>query len=243
MEINLNPYLSVDCVVFGYNSQTLKVLLLKRKRKSTERKFLKLPGSLVPHNEDLDLSAIRVLKELTGMQNIFLKQFHAFGALDRISGDGDRMWIENTYQVKTERIVSVAYYSLVKIEESNPTSSNLNETANWYNIDDITTLAFDHETILETGLKAIRQELFLNPIIGFKLLPEKFTIRQLQKLYEIILNTKLDNRNFRKKILQAKYIKPLGEKQTGVAHKPALLYSFEEEEYLESRKQIVNFHI
>jgi len=238
-----NPSISVDCVVFGFDSKQLKILLVEYTDSNSENLKLKLPGSLVQKNVKLEVYASQVLKELTGLDKIYLKQFHTFGDPDRIEKPEDKEWIENTYQVKIERVVSISYYSLVKIDQGN---INLNEKlykAKWYNVYEIKNLAFDHFKIMEKGLEALRLEILYNPLICFELLPEKFSLRELQDIYQAIQGVEYDNRNFRKKISKAKYIIPLNEKQQGVAHKPAILYQFDSEKYQTNRTELIKFFI
>ena len=245
MNSNLNPHISVDCVIFGFDSETLKVLLVERKIFSKDKKQilftdLKLPGDLVRDDENLDNSATRVLKELTGLENIYLEQFHVFGDPYRVTNPKDLNWLITTSNLPIKRVVTIAYYSLVKIDQSNiePRSEEYNYI--WYDVKKVPQLAFDHNKILETGLEALRKKIKTEPV-GFELLPKKFAKNQLQKVYEEILGTKLDNRNFRKKIANLTYIVPLNEKQKGVAHKPALLYKFDKKEYLKNRKDSFGF--
>ncbi len=238
-----NPSISVDCVVFGFDGKNLKILLIDQNGDSLNNSKLKLPGSLVRKNRDLDEYADLVLKELTGLDNVFLRQLYTFGSADRISLKRDREWIEKTYSVSIRRIVSTAYYSLIKIDHSNEELMERSHNARWYDVSSITTLALDHYKIMQKGLDVLRQELRFNPIIGFELLPEKFSLRNVQNIYEAITGNKYDNRNFRKKLGQAKYLTPLNEKQKGVAHKPAVLYSFDKEKYFNTRKEINLFYI
>ncbi len=218
-----NPHISVDCVIFGFDDENLKVLLIDRQLNEKE-KDLKLPGSLININEDLDLAAQRVLKELTGVKDIYLEQLHAFGSPQRIKNKKDLDWFSKTYNMPVQRVVTIAYYSLVKIDLSNSITDK-NKTAAWYHVENMNELAFDHADILKYGLKTLRNEVRSSPIV-FELLPKKFTIRQVQNLYEAILNEKLDNRNFRKKMEKLDYLVPLEEKETNVAHKPAQLFEF-----------------
>jgi len=238
-----NPSLSVDCVIFGFDSKQLKILLVERSGPYQTNPQLKLPGSLVLKNTKLEVYANQVLKELTGLNEIYLKQFYTFGNPDRIKTPEDIEWIENTYQVTIERVVSISYYSLVKIDQYNLNLSEESYHAKWYNISDIHELAFDHMEIMKKGLEALRQELIYNPLICFELLPEKFSLRELQDTYESIQGIEYDNRNFRKKIGKAKYIIQLNEKQLGVAHKPALLYKFDKEQYQTNRLELIKFFI
>jgi ADP-ribose pyrophosphatase YjhB (NUDIX family) len=238
---SLNPHISVDCVIFGFDETQLKVLLIERGDLNSEnleagKASLKLPGSLINDTEDLDTSAYRVLKELTGMDKLFLKQFAVFGNPDRLSNKEDLAWLRQTSGLMIERVVTVAYYSLVKITDSNPLET-LTEKTRWVPLNDLPQLVFDHNRIVNDALETLRKELRTEPI-GFELLPKKFTLRQLQILYEVILGKDLDNRNFRKKLGKLEYLIPLEEKQTGVSHKPAQLYKFDKKLFIKHRKDI-----
>ncbi|MFP4059086.1 MAG: NUDIX hydrolase [Bacteroidales bacterium] len=235
MTSRLNPHVSVDCVVFGFDTTRLKVLLVERNSKKGQTAKHKLPGSLVYNTETLADASQRVLKELTGLENIFLQQFHVFDSPDRIKDDEDRAWLESTSGLQIERVISIGYYSLVNFSRTNKYLDALRHEARWIPVGKEGLLAFDHNEILNRGLEVLREKIRTEPLL-FELLPDKFTIRQLQKLYEIILNQELDNRNFRKKILQLKYLIPLDEKQTNVAHKPARLYSFDRKTFQKFRK-------
>ncbi len=226
--MKLNPHISIDCVIFGFDGKDLKILLLERNFPESEWD-LKLPGDFITDDEDLDSAAYRILRELTGLDNIYLRQFSVFGSPDRISKAKDIDWLRNTTGLPIERVVTIAYYSLIRIKESKKEKAFKNN-AIWKKVGEVNELAFDHLTILKEGLSHLRSNLKTQPI-GMELLPEKFTIRQLQNLYELILSKKLDNRNFRKKVLKANYLVPLEEKETKVAHKPARLYAFNKEIY------------
>jgi hypothetical protein len=242
--LKLNPHISVDCVIFGFDGVNLKILLIKRTIDTTEipGKTItdyKLPGDFVTDEEDLETAAIRVLKELTGLENIFLKQLWVFGSPNRINKERDIKWLRETTGLPIERVVTVAYYSLIKIGESQQELVHKNDAV-WCKLDEITDLAFDHFEILQRGLKTLRKRLQNEPI-GFELLPQKFTIRQLQNLYEIILGKELDNRNFRKKILKAEYLVPTESKETEVAHKPARLFMFDKAIYEKAEMRELGF--
>ena len=235
----LNPHISIDCVVFGFDARQMKVLLIEREQFPNEDKTIpssiyKLPGNLINDTEDLDNSAYRILKELTGVDNIFLKQFSVFSNPDRINNPNDLLWLRMTSGLPIERVLTVAYYSLVKIDKTYPTKALLAK-AHWIPVKNLPKLTFDHKLIVDKALQSLRKELRTEPI-GFELLPKKFSIRQIQNLYEVILGNKLDNRNFRKKIGKLKYIVPLPEKEKKVNHKPAQLYKFEEKIFARERK-------
>lgn len=240
---HFNPHLSVDCVIFGFTGKQMKVLLIERTgspEQGGEKKRYKLPGDLIHIREDLDAAAKRVLYELTGLKDIFLHQFSVFGEPDRISVREDKDWLEQTTGMKISRVVTTAYYSLIGIGKSN-TRKEISNKASWHDINKLPELFFDHREIIYKGLESLRKEIRYEPIC-FELLPEKFTIRQIQTLYEVILNQALDNRNFRKKLLKASYIRALNIKQRGVAHKPAMYYSFDRGKYLESRTDMLYYN-
>lgn len=237
MNVRLNPHVSVDCVIFGFDGQSLKVLLIDRNYdippgKLTKPLTLKLPGSMVYDDEDVDTAATRVLKELTGLENIFLKQFHVFGSPDRLKKEEDLIWLQAETHMKIKRVVTIAYYSLIKIHKTTPSDSRVV----WLDAMNLPELAFDHNNIIQVGLQTLQKEIQHEPIELFELLPKKFTIRQLQTLYELILGKKLDNRNFRKSVSRSGYIVPVNEKERNVAHKPAQYYRFSHSRYLKNQK-------
>lgn len=224
---------SVDCVLFGFDGEGLKVLLIEQGLHesgslSQEQVQTALPGDLVYLNESLDSSAARVLKELTSLDGIYLKQFHTFGDPERVKGLKDQEWLRSFRANPERRVITVAYYSLVKMEDYQPQPSSFAGKAIWVDVNEIPDLAFDHNDIAEKALSVLREELD-SKHIGFELLPEKFTLSQLQLLYEIILDKKLDKRNFRKNIKKMDQVIPLDEKQQGVLHKPAQLFRFDKD--------------
>lgn len=244
----LDPTLSVDCVIFGLDTdeQSLKILVYERNifpGENSSNKNLKFPGNLVAEDEDLDESAYRTLKELTGMQNVCLKQFHAFGNPDRIKYDEEREWSERHYGVKINRVITIAYYALIRIDKQNPDQKLIKDKLKWINVDKANNLAFDHSTILSKARETLQQDLIFQNVISYELLPENFTLNHLQSMYEIVLGSHFDKRNFRKKIGKADYIIPIGEKQKGVAHKPAMLYRFDKKKFEISREKISTFFI
>ncbi len=207
---------SVDNVIFGFDEGDLKVLLIKRANPPFENKWA-LPGDLVYPNEDLDTSAGRVLEELTGLRNVYLEQVHTFGAVDRHPAG---------------RVITIAYFSLVKIADFLLAPASFAQTIMWYNVSEAQDmrLAFDHNDILDTCFDALKHRVRVRPV-GFELLPPKFTLTELQHLYEAILRTNLDKRNFRKKILSMNLIVDMDEFQEGVPHRPAKLYQFDKSRY------------
>ncbi|HKK63383.1 MAG TPA: NUDIX domain-containing protein [Bacteroidales bacterium] len=238
-----NPQLSVDCVVFGFDGESLKVLLIEREAATSNSGLLrksKLPGDLIFEMEDLDSAAERVLQKLTGLTNLFLRQFAVFGSPDRMKNKDDKQWLEESSGLEIRRVVTTAYYALIRINNADSEKA-LSHGARWQDIKKLPELAFDHKEIIIKGLESIKMAIRFEPIC-FNLLPKKFTIRQLQTLYEVILDQKFDNRNFRKKALKANYIEPSNEKQSGVAHKPAMYYIFNEAAFLESQKDYLYYH-
>jgi 8-oxo-dGTP diphosphatase len=223
---------SVDCVVFGFDDQKLKILLIEQKQPSdgaTIKLQKALPGDLLKDDESLDDAARRVLHELTTLEGIYLKQFQAFGDPNRVRGLKDQEWLRSFRNHPERRVLTVGYYSLVKMDEFNPKAASFAGKAQWIDVYKVPLLAFDHNDIIDQALKMLRHELIADHI-GFELLPDKFTLSQLQRLHEIILDKKLDKRNFRKNILKNDRVKALNEKQQGVLHKPAQLFKFNREE-------------
>ena len=224
-----NPHVSVDCVVFGFDGEKLKVLLIERN--ITEQNELyndkKLPGSIILNDEDLDTAASRVLTELTGLKNIYLSQFRSFGGPDRTKNPRDIVWLENTMQLKIGRIVTVAYVALIKIDRKILLKSDNTQT-NWYDLNEVTAMnmAFDHTEIIRKGLEYIRHNLDIEPHLMFELLPRKFTISQLRSLYDTVHQTSSDVRNFQKKVAQWPYVVALDELEEGVPHRAARLYKY-----------------
>jgi hypothetical protein len=234
---NLNPHVSVDCVVFGFDFGKLNVLLIERNMRfeGAEYHDLKLPGDLVRKDEDLDTAAARVLKELTGLDHIYLKQFSAIGSPTRlVRRSRDMEWLRSIGHPE-EIVVTVAYYSLINIDQDKASRFILQSNARWCAVSELNELAFDHLSILQQALGVLRTDLMLKPI-AYELLPKKFTLGQLQQLYEVILGSKLDKRNFRKKLANMPYIVRINEKQVDVSHKPARYFTFSRKGYLKTRK-------
>ena len=222
------PGLTVDCVIFGLDleEETLKVMLIERDVEPFAGEWA-IPGGFVRRDETLMTAANRELEEETGIAAVFLEQLYTFGN----PGRDPRGWV-----------VSVAYYALVSPEKHHIHATMDARQAQWFPITSLPRLAFDHEEILATALARIRGKLTYAPI-GFELLPQKFTIKQLQKLYEIVLGRQLDNRNFRKKIFAMDVLRELGEMQTGVPHRAARLYKFDERKYNQMIKRGLNFEV
>ena len=224
-----NHSISVDCVVFGFDGQSLRCLLVRRNGLD-----YKLPGSLILENEDIPSAAYRVLGEMTGLRDIFLKELSVFSDPARV-GEEDLKWINTFYGVNTRRVVTVAYYALVKLDRK-MRSYTEEKGAFWKEINNINSLAMDHKEILNKAQDMLHRDMTYSPI-AFELLPKKFTIRELAGLYKTILGVEIDSRNFRKKIFSCGYILPAGEKEKGVPHKPAAYYVFDKNRYRKKKKK------
>lgn len=222
------PGLTVDCVIFGLDldEETLRVMLIERDLEPFAGMWA-IPGGFVREGETLAAAAARELREETGIGDVFLEQLYTFGDPAR----DPRGWV-----------VSVAYYALVSPDKHTVHAATDARQARWFPVDALPRLAFDHAEILKTALGRVRGKLTYAPI-GFELLPRKFTVRQLQKLYEIVLGTRLDNRNFRKKIFGMDVLRELKEMQRGVPHRAARLYEFDERKYRQLVKRGLSFEL
>jgi 8-oxo-dGTP diphosphatase len=218
--------LTVDCVVFGLDDEDLKVLLIQRALPPFEGKWA-LPGGFVRVTETLEEAARRELEEETGLSQVFLEQLYTFGGVERDP---------------RERVVSVAYYALVKLSDHDVHAATDARDAAWFGVHDVPTLAFDHATILQTALERLRGKVRYQPI-GFELLPKKFTLSQLQHLYELVLERALDKRNFRKRVLAMDLLVETDEVQQDVAHRAARLYRFDERKYRRLARTGFNFEL
>lgn len=224
---------SVDNVVFGFDGEDLQVLLIRQglpgENVDEGRFHMAVPGDLVLLEEGLDEAAARILSNLTSIKGIYLKQFYTFGAPDRVFDEKDKEWLTKMRRYPDRRVVTVGYYSLVALADYLPKPSSFASQAEWCPLHKIPTLAFDHNTIVQAGLEKLREDVVHRNII-FKLLPEKFTLGQLQRLHEIILEKTLDKRNFRKNVKRMAEVVALDEKQAGVLHKPAQLYTYRQQD-------------
>ena len=209
------PALTVDCVIFGLDeSSQLKILLIRRASDPFKGAWA-LPGGFVEMDEDLEAAALRELAEETGVKDVFIEQLYTFGQPGRDPRG---------------RVVSVAYFALVNLEEHPVQAASDADHVDWFEIDQLPKLAFDHDRIVEVAVGRLRAKVRYQPI-GFELLPEQFTLSQLQKLYETVLGVEeLNKRNFRKRILDMGILEEAG-KQEGVAHRPAVLYRFNKAKY------------
>jgi 8-oxo-dGTP diphosphatase len=220
------PALTVDCVIFGLDDSELKVLLIQRKLDPFKRHWA-LPGGFVKLDETLDEAARRELAEETGVEDLFLEQLYTFSAVQRDP---------------RERVVSVAYFALVNLDEHPAKAASDAEEVAWFPAFDLPELAFDHAEIVSVAMTRLQGKLSYEPV-GFELLPQKFTLGQLQQLYEKVLNQPLDKRNFRKKILKMNLLIDTKEKQQNVSHRAAQLYQFDENKYQSLKASGFNFEI
>lgn len=220
------PAITVDCVVFGFDDGDLKVLLIQRELAPYRGKWA-LPGGFVHVDETLDEAARRELEEETGITRLYLEQLYTFGDLERDP---------------RERVITVAYYALVKLSDHRIRAASDATRAAWFGVDDLPHLAFDHANIIDVALTRLQGKVRYQPI-GFELLAPKFTLSQLQHLYETILDRQLDKRNFRKKILSMGFLLDLDEIEQDVAHRAARLYSFDRKKYEQLVRAGFNFEI
>ncbi|MEZ4297751.1 MAG: NUDIX domain-containing protein [Polyangiaceae bacterium] len=219
------PALAVDCVVFGLDDD-LKVLLIQRDLAPFQGKWA-LPGGFVRVDETLDEAARRELSEETGVNRLYLEQLYTFGDVERDP---------------RERVVSVSYYALVKLSDHRVRAATDAREAAWFSVTDLPRLAFDHDKIVSVALTRLRGKITYQPV-GFELLPPKFTLSQLQKMYEVLLERELDKRNFRKKVLAMELLEELDEVEQDVAHRAARLYRFDKKRYQELTKEGFHFEI
>ncbi len=242
---------SVDCVIFGFDKSGLRVLLNQIDKDALKRSlpeqvssdqikklyeqhpvltsdlYWSLFGSHVPEDRDLDEFAKDLLFQATGLKNVFLQQIHTFGSLQR---------------VPYTRVITIGYYALINPDYYLLKQSSLAKSLQWFNLNELPPLCFDHDEIISQALIKLRQEVMYHPV-GFHLLPEKFTLTEIQSLYEVILNKKMDTRNFRKKLAKMELLKDSGEKQKNVAHRAAKLYQFDIQVYQKLKREGLNFRI
>jgi ADP-ribose pyrophosphatase YjhB (NUDIX family) len=205
--------LAVDCIIFGFDAEELKILLIKRDFEPEKGKW-SLMGGFLKSYEDLDSAANRILLHLTGINNVYMEQLYTFSKIDRDPG---------------QRTLSVAYYALINIQDHNEELNHKN-SAKWFSISEFPFLIFDHNIMVRHAIHRLRYRTSTEPI-GFELLPLKFTMRQLQKLYEAILNEELDKRNFINKINGLDILIKLEEKDKSSSRKGSFLYMFDEKKY------------
>ena len=228
------PHISVDTVIFGFNGDQLKVLLLKMK--FNQQWFL--PGGYMKKEENLESAAIRILRERTQLDKIFLQEFAVFSELNR-SEETFKDFPDDLWHKK--RFISVGYYALVNHKDVSPIGDELSESCDWIILDELESqnITMDHKKIIEKALNTLREQISYKPI-GLNLLPEKFTLSELQKLYEAILGRTLNRGNFYRKIKNIGILKKLDEQRKGGAHKAPDLYTFDQENYFKILENGIN---
>ena len=209
-------YVAIDCIIFGFDKSTLKVLLVKRKFAPMKGAWSLMGGFLID-KESLDEAAERILFSLTGLNNVYLEQLNCYGDIGRDPA---------------ARVISVSYYALIKTEDYNE-ELGVKYGAKWFDLEKKPDLIFDHDIMLDKALRRLRRKSRSQPI-GFNLLSEKFTVPQLQKLYEAIHQVQFDKRNFRKRILSMHFLEKLNEKEKRASRKGAFLYRFDIVKYEEA---------
>lgn len=220
------PAVTVDCVVFGVDEEDLKVLLVRRGVPPFEGRWA-LPGGFVREEEDLSAAARRELQEETGLEEVFLEQLYTFGDLGRDPRG---------------RVISVAHFALVKLGDHRVRAATDAREARWFAARDVPRLAFDHDRILDAARARLRGKVRYQPL-GFELLPPRFTLTQIQRVYEKILERPLDKRNFRKKLLATGLLVELDEVERGVAHRAARLHRFDRRKYQQLEKDGFMFEV
>mgnify|MGYP001765306454 CR=1 FL=1 len=234
---------SVDCIIFGFHDGALKVLLLK----ANYADAWALPGGFIGREEGMDEAAIRVLKQRTHLGDIYLQQFKVFGQSGRPTQKMNEDKLK-TLDIRSgeswmfERFITIGYYALVDFNKVNPTPDEFSTACEWFNVNELPPMMLDHDELIEDALSFLRHQLNYRPV-GNNLLPEKFTMPELQKLYETILGRKLDRRNFQRKILGVGILKKLEERKSGVAHKAPFYYKFDMRRYQKALEGGMGFQI
>lgn len=250
-EEELNMYLagnSIDCVIFGYEHQELKILLLQWKH----HPVWSLPGGFIKKDEDMNEAANRVLIERTGLKSVYLNQFRTFGSVARSELHKNAQFMRldlfkksevfsaKTIAWLTKRFITTGYFALVDIEKTSPKPDFLSAKCEWKSLKDTPPLLLDHNDIVQKALEHLRIRLNYLPI-GASLLPHKFTMQDLQKLYEAILQKPLERSNFQRKLLKLDFLNRHEKQMTGAANKAPYLYSFDMIKYEKLIKQGIGF--
>ena len=228
------PHVSIDCCVFGFNENQLKILLIQW----VSKEAWSLPGGFIFPDESVDAAARRILQERTNLKDIYLEQFKIFGEVNRNNSPESRKFIQESelgskaQNWLLQRTISLGYYALVDFSRAIPATAPLIYDCRWWNLQEVPPLILDHAEILKHARRALQLHL-LNRPIGYNLLPGKFTMTQLRRLYETILDKTIDRRNFEKKMLKLGILDRLEEVKSDVAYKPPLLYQFNRAKYQE----------
>jgi len=236
-------HISVDCVIFGFHENELKVLLLQAKYAG----IWALPGGFILQQEHMDDAAQRILKNRTGLDDIYMQQFYVFSQPDRSTKKINKQFMKNVgIEIEEswmfERFITVGYTALVDFTKVEPVPDTISNSCEWHNVNALPEMILDHRAILEKALNGLRMQLNYHPV-GYNLLPEKFTMPELQKLYETILDRTLDRRNFQRKIVGTGILKRLNETKKGVAHKAPYYYKFDVRKYQKALKSGMGFEL
>lgn len=218
--------LSIDCLIFGFRHGELDVLLIKHAEGISKGRWA-LPGGWIRYNESIDDAATRLLTSLTGVSNIFLEQLRVFGEVDRYPG---------------KRVITIAYYALINADNYALSAGFTASDAQWFKLHELPRLPYDHARILRTGFQYLKHKVRHEPI-GFNLLPKKFTLNDILKLYEAILETEMDKPNFRRKLLNMNLLVPCDEKQRDVSHRAASFYRFDKKIYKQLKESGFTFQL
>ena len=218
--------LSIDCLIFGFRNSELDILLIKHGEGISKGRWA-LPGGWIRYNESIDAAASRLLTSLTGVSNIFLEQLGAFGEVNRYPG---------------KRVITLAYFALINADNYSLSAGFTASDARWFGIHDAPRLPYDHNKIVKFGFEYLKHKVRHEPL-GFNLLPKKFTLHQIQKLYEAILETALDKPNFRRKLLNMNLLVPCDEKQRDVSHRAANFYRFDKKIYKQLKESGFTFEL
>jgi 8-oxo-dGTP diphosphatase len=225
------PHLAYDCVVFGFSGERLKILVLEYHNTG----WFALPGGFVGRHEALDQAVKKGLEERTGLTNIHLEQFHTFGSMERYHPETMRRILQanghdpQQYTGLLERFVSVGHYALINYHHVTPTPDELSDSLEWYALEELPPLLFDHEEMVQRALVALRRNLDAM-LVGVNMLPERFTIKELQQVHEAILGEKLNRASFQRRMLSSGTLVRHEKRYSGGAHKAPYLYSFVEKE-------------
>lgn len=235
----LHTHISIDCVVFGFDRENrLNILLVEKYRnRDFNNEERKLPGSLVFQKERLDDAAQRVLYELTGIKRMALRQFKCFDDPDRTKKPNDITWMDYEYEPNMDRVITVAYLSICKINQR--INSSKYETVDWFPVEEIPELPFDHNLIIKESLSEIRRWIQSDFTILFQLLPKKFTIRELYNIYNALSRNKIDIKNFHKRVNTISYIVPSEETEINVSHRAARYYTFDAKAFKQTKSNLI----
>lgn len=218
--------LSIDCLIFGFKKGELDILLVQHGEGISKGRWA-LPGGWIKYDEGVTQAAVRLLRDLTGVSNIYMEQLAVFGDVDRYPN---------------KRVITIGFFALVKPENYKLHAGFTASDARWFKLSEVPSLPYDHNKILNSGVRHLKHKVRHEPI-GFNLLPRKFTLHQLQELYEAVLERKLDKPNFRRKLMNMNLLAPSKEKQKDVSHRAASLYKFDKKTYDKLKEKGFTFEL